>query len=132
MLRDAELWRVVGKQHGVVARAQLLEFGMTPSAVARRIKNGRLHRVYPGVYAVGRPHLTRFGRWMAAVLACGPGSGLTHTSGAALWELGAFLDPGRLHVSVEADVYRRVPGVVRHAHRSRDHGDRAAARKRDQ
>ncbi len=33
-------------------------------------------RVGRGVYAVGRPDLTREGRWMAAVLACGPDAAL--------------------------------------------------------
>jgi hypothetical protein len=31
-----------------------------------------------GVYAVGRPSLTRRGEWMAAVLGCGPGAMLSH------------------------------------------------------
>ena len=31
--------------------------------------------------------LTQHGRWMAAVLACGPGAALSHTSAAALWGL---------------------------------------------
>jgi hypothetical protein len=36
-----------------------------------------LHPVWRGVYAVGRPELTRRGLWMAAVLACGPGAALS-------------------------------------------------------
>lgn len=51
---------------------------------------------------------------MAAVLACGPGAGLSYTSGGTLWEMVALLEPSRLHVSVSADVYRRVPGVIVH------------------
>jgi very-short-patch-repair endonuclease len=50
---------------------------------------GRLHRLHTGVYAVGHPVLGRRGRWMAAVLACGPGAALSHASAAALWELRA-------------------------------------------
>jgi very-short-patch-repair endonuclease len=42
-----------------------------------------LHR---GVYStVGRRLLTRNGRWMGAVLACGPGAFLSHFAAAALW-----------------------------------------------
>ena len=38
-----------------------------------------------GVYPVGRPELTHRGRWMAAVLGCGPAAVLSHVSAAALW-----------------------------------------------
>jgi very-short-patch-repair endonuclease len=40
--------------------------------------------VHRGVFAVGRPLVTVDGRWMAAVLACGPGSLVSHRTGAAL------------------------------------------------
>ena len=40
-----------------------------------------------GVYAVGNPKLTLEGRWMAAVLACGPEAVLSHGEAAALWGL---------------------------------------------
>ena len=40
--------------------------------------------MYAGVYAIGRPQVTRAGRWMAAVLACGEGAVLSHHSAAAL------------------------------------------------
>jgi very-short-patch-repair endonuclease len=43
-----------------------------------------LHR---GVYAVGHGALRPEGRWLAAVLACGPGAVLSHRSAAALWDL---------------------------------------------
>ena len=43
--------------------------------------------VHRGVYAVGHRVLTRRGRWMAAVLAGGPGAVLSHASAAALWEI---------------------------------------------
>jgi hypothetical protein len=60
-------------QHGVVSRSQLLQAGLTPEAIKRRMQAGRLHPVHRGVYAVGHRVLTREGRWMAAVLACGTG-----------------------------------------------------------
>lgn len=41
--------------------------------------------MHHGVYAVGHRVLTPEGRWMAAVLACGPGAVLSHRSAAALW-----------------------------------------------
>lgn len=63
---------------------QLLSLGLSKAAVAKRAKDGRLFRVHRGVYAVGRPHLTQHGRWMAAVLAYGPRAVLSHRSAAAL------------------------------------------------
>src|SRR3954451_23261816 len=56
-------------------------------AIDRRVALGRLHVVHQGVFAVGHTVLTRSGRWMAAVLACGPDAALSHASAAALWGL---------------------------------------------
>ena len=62
--------------------------GFTTKAIKHRVRTGRLHPVVRGVFAVGRPQLNREGRWMAAVLACGPGAALSHRSAAALWGFG--------------------------------------------
>jgi hypothetical protein len=72
-IRPGDFWTLVDRQHGVVAHRQLVELGMHSQAIKRRLAAGRLHRTrWRGVHAVGRPQLTREGRWMAAVLACGP------------------------------------------------------------
>jgi very-short-patch-repair endonuclease len=76
---------VAGEQHGLVALWQLEALGMSRSTAHKRVDAGRLHRVQQGVYAVGHPVLTREGRFMAAVLACGPGAVLSHRSAAELW-----------------------------------------------
>jgi predicted transcriptional regulator of viral defense system len=81
---DGAIARLAERQHGVVARAQLLEIGLGGAAIDKRAARGRLHRLHRGVYAVGHPVLTARGRWMAAVLACGPGAVLSHLSAAAL------------------------------------------------
>jgi predicted transcriptional regulator of viral defense system/very-short-patch-repair endonuclease len=73
------------RQHGVVARRQLLNLGFETGAIRRRLRGGRLHRLYDGVYAVGHRVLSREGRWMAAVLFCGDGAVLSHRSAAAHW-----------------------------------------------
>lgn len=93
------VWGLVERQHGVVARRQLLDLGLSPRAIEHRLKTRRLHLLRRGVYAVGRPGLTREGRWMAAVLVCGPGAVLSHRSAAALW---GILSPagGSIEVSV--------------------------------
>jgi very-short-patch-repair endonuclease len=59
--------------------------GVSRRAVAARLRSGRLHRVHAGVYLVGHQTISRHGRWMAAVLASGPGAVLSHWSAAALW-----------------------------------------------
>jgi hypothetical protein len=57
------------RQHGVLARQDLLRLGLRRARIKHRVASGRLHPVGRGVYAVGRRELTREGRWMAAVLA---------------------------------------------------------------
>jgi len=103
----------VERQHGVVARWQLLEIGFSANAINHRVANGRLHPVCRGVYAVGRPNLTRKGRWMAAVLSCGPGAVLSHESAAALWEIRPFRRRPT-DVSVPAPSLPRRPGIAVH------------------
>src|SRR3954452_11787679 len=78
-------WALARSQHWVITRRQLLDLGFTVDAIRHRLDAGRLYPIYPGVYAVGRRQLTRAGRWMASVLACGPGALLSHTSAAPLW-----------------------------------------------
>lgn len=81
-------WELARRQHGVLARSQLLDLGFTKSGIEHRLRAGRLHPLRTGVYAVGRPQITRNGRWMAAVLACGEEAMLSHRSAAALWGFG--------------------------------------------
>jgi very-short-patch-repair endonuclease len=82
-----ELWRLTRRQHGVVARSQLLDLGFSSDAIAHRLRAGRLHPLWRGVYAVGRPDVSQRGRLMAAVLKCGPAALVSHGSAAALWGL---------------------------------------------
>mgnify|MGYP001494944741 CR=1 FL=1 len=107
-------WKLVRRQHGVVTRQQLLELGMHPSLIDRRLAAGRLHRVWRGVYAVGRPQLSKEGRWIAAVLACGPSAVLSHVSAAALWRLRTERASDPAHVSVLASVRIGRPGIRIH------------------
>jgi very-short-patch-repair endonuclease len=79
--------RVARRQWGVVTRAQLTALGLSANGIAQWVRPGRLIRLYRGVYAVGHDRLTRDGRWLAAVMACGPGAALSHRDAAALWDL---------------------------------------------
>jgi putative AbiEi antitoxin of type IV toxin-antitoxin system len=73
------LAELASRQWGVVTRTQLVELGMATRGISDWVRAGRLQ-----------------GRWLAAVLACGPGAVLSHRDAAALWELrqsqSAFID----------------------------------------
>jgi very-short-patch-repair endonuclease len=84
---DQALAAVAERQYGVIAHAQLRALGLSKSTIGDRVRAGRLHPVHRGVYAVGHGVLGIRGRWLAAVLACGPTAVLSHASAAALWEL---------------------------------------------
>jgi predicted transcriptional regulator of viral defense system len=82
---DRAISEIAERQHGLIGTDQLLDLGQTRSGIYRRVQAGRLHRLCRGVYAVGHRNLTREGRWLAAVFACGPHAALSHRSAAALW-----------------------------------------------
>ena len=105
-----EFWALVARQHGVISRTQLLQLGFSDSAIKRRLANGRLHRVRPGVYAVGRPALTKEGEWIAATLAAGPQSLLAGEAAASLWRMGDRRT-APIELVVPQHVARRVAGV---------------------
>jgi hypothetical protein len=101
-------------QHGVVSLPQLEALGLSRQAVSKRVRAGRLHRKYRGVYAVGRAQLTREGAWMAAVLAYGPRAVLSHRSAAALWGLRPDNRPVT-DITVPVAAVRSRPGIAAHA-----------------
>lgn len=89
-LRHGRWWEVAGlaeRQHGVVARAQLIGLGMPERTIERWLAEGRLHLMHREVFAVGHPRVAEAGRRWAAVLAYGEDTLLSHQSAAALWGL---------------------------------------------
>jgi len=111
---EASIARVAARQHGVISRAQLVELGLADGAIYSRCRRGVLHRVHHGVYAVGYIAATALAQAMAAVLACGERTALSHRSAAALWELGVTTGGP---VDVITPQHRHHRGVV--IHRSR-------------
>lgn len=105
--RDRALAALADAQHGVVAAAQLVAVGFSESAIGRSVSAGRLRRLFRGVYAVGHQRLTAEGRWMAAVLACGPGAALSHRDAAALWDLRRVGSRSYVEVTVPGSGGRR-------------------------
>jgi predicted transcriptional regulator of viral defense system len=117
-------WQLAANQHGVVTRRQLLAAGFSSDEVQHRISVGRLHPVWRGVYAVGRPRLTQRGRSTAAVLTCGPGAVLSHYDAAARWAIRGFRRLNRaaagtltVDISVPTRVRRRREGIRLHRRR---------------
>jgi Transcriptional regulator, AbiEi antitoxin/Protein of unknown function (DUF559) len=84
---DEPLAWLAARQHGVVAARQMATLGFSRSMIRRMRERGWLFLIHRGVYAVGHPRLTLHGRWMAAVLACGPEALLSHHQAAALYDL---------------------------------------------
>jgi hypothetical protein len=82
---DELIAALAARQHGTVARRQLLAMGLSPSAIDRRVQCGRLHVIHRGVYAVGHTVLSTDARYMAAALLGGRGAALSHRSAAAVW-----------------------------------------------
>jgi hypothetical protein len=108
---DAAIAAVAAKQLGNITRRQLLVLGLDDKAIAYRLKVGRLFRVFRGVYSVGRPPITPQEWASAAVLACGPGAALSHSSAMTLW--GYWRRWDRPHeVTVVGD--RRTKGIRVH------------------
>jgi very-short-patch-repair endonuclease len=73
-------------------------------AIDHRVRTGRLHVWYRGVYPVGHRAVRREGRWMAAVLAAGPRAVLSHRSAAGLW---GIRPTARTRIEVTVPIKRR-------------------------
>lgn len=103
---------VAGGQYGIATTRQLLEVELCGATIARWAKEGKLHRLHQGVYAVGHHAVPAEGRWMAATLACGSGAVLSHRSAAVLWGL---LRPrgGPIEVSIPSRAGRRRRAGIR-------------------
>jgi very-short-patch-repair endonuclease len=82
---DVRVAEVARRQYGVISWQQLRQMGLTKREIDHRLTIGRLHSIHQEVYSVGHRVVPREGRWLAAVLASGPGAVLSHWSAAALW-----------------------------------------------
>lgn len=89
---------MAARQCGRVSRAQLLGAGLSDAGIAHGLERGYLHRVLPGVYAIGHNAADPAADLAAALLYAGPGAMLSHHT--AAWWLG-LIDgrPSRITVS---------------------------------
>src|SRR5687767_768285 len=115
---EEAIMSLAARQHGVVARTQLLAAGVSEDVVDRRVKANRLRRIHRGVYLVGPFRVPR-AHEMAAVLACGGGALVSHASAAALLELHGERDPSEpVAVSAQQGDHFGRPGIRFHRVRS--------------
>jgi hypothetical protein len=94
---DHLIARLAGRQHGRVARWQLVEAGLTDEHIRSRVARGSLHRRARAVFAVGHGCSTPRARLMEAVLGAGPGAVADGQGAAWLWGCDG---PLRLDVAV--------------------------------
>jgi very-short-patch-repair endonuclease len=113
------VWSVAREQHHAIATWQLHELGLDDDAVRHRVRIGRLFRIHQGIYAVGRRELTREGRWMADVLACGEDAALSDDSAANLYDIDKQ-EPPRTHVSIPLGRRCSRDGIVIHRRKELD------------
>lgn len=85
--RERALATLATRQHGVVARRQLLALGYREEGIKLRIDAGRLWALHREVYAVGHSRISKRGQWWAGVLAYGDSALLSHRSAGSLWGL---------------------------------------------
>jgi very-short-patch-repair endonuclease/predicted transcriptional regulator of viral defense system len=109
---EANVATLARGQHGVVARRQLLEAGVTDAMLEVRLRAQRLRRLHRGVYLVGPLQPPRAAE-MAAVLAGGAGTHVSHTHAAALHRLLPPVGPP-IHVTVQGVDCGRIAGLRPH------------------
>jgi predicted transcriptional regulator of viral defense system len=109
---------VASQQSGVIHIAQLLRCGVSRSTASRWTAEGRLHRKYLGVYAVGRPVLPVEGELVAALFFAGPGATLSYET--AAWWWGLIDEPPRVIRVTVPGRRRSTDGVYIHNRRNFD------------
>ncbi|WP_026876417.1 type IV toxin-antitoxin system AbiEi family antitoxin domain-containing protein [Jiangella gansuensis] len=105
----SELDEISARQHGMVARAQVLTCGFTRRRIEWLVESGQWQRVHVGVYATHNGPLTFDARVWAAILRAGRGAVASHRTAAYLD--GLCDEPGpTVHVTAPGD--RHVRGKV--------------------
>jgi very-short-patch-repair endonuclease len=96
----------------VVSREQLRQLGLSRAEIEQGIASGRLYPLFHGTFAVGHANVGRHGRLLAATLACGAGSVVSHGTAAELLGFREFV-PEEVDVIAPVEVGRKIPGICR-------------------
>jgi very-short-patch-repair endonuclease len=103
---------LASRQQGLVSRDQLRGLGLSDRGISDARERGWLRPVFHGVFAVGHEHLTVHARMLAATMACGYGSLVSH--GTAAWVLGLrSWQPEEVDVIAPVEAGRRIAGIRR-------------------
>jgi Transcriptional regulator, AbiEi antitoxin len=93
------------RQAGAISRQQLLDAGLNPQLIIRRLQRGRWQQLFRGVYAVFSGLPPRETWLWAAILSAGEGAVLSHQTAA---ELHGLLDPPADAIYVAVPSTRRI------------------------
>jgi very-short-patch-repair endonuclease len=96
----------------VVSRDELLGLGFSEAMIDHAVAVGHLHRIFRGAFALGHPGVGWRGEMLAAVLASGEGSVVSHGTAAyllGLWER----KPGLIDVIAPVEAGRKISGIRR-------------------
>jgi hypothetical protein len=102
------------RQHGVVSTTQLVGLGYSRAEIAHSTAAGRFHQIHRSTYAVGHTALSRRGKCLAAVLACGDGTLVSHRSAGWLWGITARWEP-TVEVTAASPRHERATNIRVHS-----------------
>lgn len=109
-----QIRQIAATQHGLVAREQTRELGMSRSVLKRRVDAGYLTFITPRVLKIGGAPESRWQSSMAGVLDAGPDAFASHLTAASLWGV-PNVDPEPVNVAVERYIRRnKAPVVIHH------------------
>jgi very-short-patch-repair endonuclease len=97
--RDLAVSRITAVQKTLITADQLVACGLGADAVTYRLRCGRFHIVFRGVYTVCSGELPPLALELAALLACGHRTFVSHRSAAFVWGL-RETPPADVEVSV--------------------------------
>jgi very-short-patch-repair endonuclease len=116
---DQAVARIAAGQRTLVTTDQLTACGLGRNAVAHRVAIGWFHPVFHTVYSVGCGELPPLALELAALLACGEKSFISHHSAAFVWGLRKN-PPPRVEVTVVGRECRSREGIRVHRIKSID------------
>ena len=117
---------IASRQHGVVARRQLLAADVSSREIVRRLESGALIAQFRAVYRVGHRAPNVESHFIAAVFACGDGAVLSGRAAAYLYGLVKRPPP---FPEVTTRTERRVKGVLTRRCRGLDRRETTACRR---
>ncbi|MFA9446050.1 hypothetical protein [Egicoccus sp. AB-alg6-2] len=105
---------IARSQRGLATRRQLLDAGVSPATITRRLQNARWSEPVAGVVDVGTHEPTWHGRLQQVLLATGPASWVSHRCAAYLHRFLDVDEPGHLDILVRRGRHTAVGALRLH------------------